>query len=133
MTMKLPSTDTLAIVTAIMGKGPEAAIQLWRDCDWTLGAWREFPDGIGGKKTEKEAMELLGIRSAKTFHKLLRACFPKLSDADFEKKLDAARRKGFPVEMIGPLQETQHARNVERGRINRLNASKKRKRQKPSN
>ena len=128
---RLPSVDTLALLTAIMGKSAQEAIQHWRDCEWELNAERVFPEGIGLRVPLAETMERLGIHAEPTMKKLLRAYLPHLKNADFETRWDKARRHGFDIELIEELRKTQRERNAERGRKNRANAMKKRKRGKP--
>ena len=127
---RLPSVDTLALLTAIMGKGAQAAIQHWRDCEWELEVERAFPEGIGGRVSLAETMERLGIRAEPTMKKLLRAHFPRMGNADFETRW--AERRKFDAELIEALRRTQRDRNAERGRTNRASAMKKRGRKKPS-
>ena len=77
----------------------------------------------------EKGMNMLGIRSIKTFEKLFRHHWRYLEDPAAVEKMLNEYRAGIPMgrKEIQGLLETKKELNAERGRVNRLSAMKKRK------
>ena len=148
----LPSAYELAMLAVAMKKSPEEALRIWSEAQyirrrfeklseerksqsillmamvpgWTFEDCFELTDDF---VPLEKGMNMLGIRSIKTFEKLLHRHWRDLEDpAAVENMLNDIRaRNEISLTEIQSLLVTKKALNAERGRVNRLSAMKKRK------
>ena len=131
---KYPSIDKLATLAAIMGKGPEDALRLWRASENLLEREAERDERDREKKTYslQEALEFSGAHK-KTFINLFRGYLSEVEKRDAEEIqeiVDNIDKKGLSHYHVYGTVFYRQRRNQERGRNNRLNVTKG-KRRKP--